>query len=50
MYLSYQRLSQNPRILRKITGLSLSDFKLVIDLVRNSFDNAFPKVGRKPSF
>ena len=48
MYLSYQRLSQKPRIFRKITGLSLSDFKSVVDLVSHSFDNAFPNVGRKP--
>jgi len=48
MYLSYQRLSQNPRIFRKITGLSLNDFKSVINLISNSFDEAFPSVGRKP--
>lgn len=48
MYLSYQRLSQNTRIFKKITGLSLGDFKSLIDLVRNSFDEAFPNVGRKP--
>ena len=48
MYLSYQRLSQKPRIFRKITGLSLSDFKSVVDFVSHSFDNAFPSVGRKP--
>ena len=48
MYLSYQRLSQNTRIFKKIIGLSLGDFKSVIDLVKNSFDEAFPNVGRKP--
>lgn len=48
MYLSYQKLSQNPRIFRKLTGLSISDFRSVVDMVSDNFDQAFPNIGRKP--
>ena len=47
MHLSYKKLSQKPRIFRKITGLTLNNFKRIIDLVSNDFDYAFPNIGRK---
>jgi hypothetical protein len=48
MHLSYNKLSQNPRIFRKLTGLSLSEFRAILSLVSKDFDHAFPNIGRKP--
>ena len=48
MHFSYNKLSQNPRIFKKLTGLSISEFTIILDLVSNDFDAAFPNVGRKP--
>lgn len=48
MHFSYNKLSQNPRIFRKLTGLSLSEFRAILSLVSKDFDQAFPNIGRKP--
>ena len=48
MDFSYNKLSQYPRIFRKLTGLSLSDFDVVLSLIRKDFDQAFSNMGRKP--
>ena len=47
MYLSYKKLSQHPRVFRKLTGLSLGKFREILDLVSDDFDLAFPKIGRR---
>ena len=48
MHFSYNKLSQSPRIFRKLTGLSLGDFNIILNLVSKDFDQAFPSRGRKP--
>jgi len=48
MYFNYKKLSQYPRIFRKLTGLSLHNYHCLLNLLINSFDQAFPKKGRKP--
>lgn len=46
MYLSYKKLSQHPRVFRKLTGLSLAEFREVLVLVSDDCDLAFPNIGR----
>ena len=46
MLLNYVKLSQRPRVFRKLTGLSLQEFARILDLVSDSFTKAFPKIGR----
>ena len=42
MLLNYKKLSQHPRVFRKLTGLSLDECREVLDLVSGDFDIAFP--------
>lgn len=48
MLFSYNKLSQHQRIFRKLTGLSLSEFNVILNLVIKDFDQAFPNRGRRP--
>lgn len=46
MLLSYNKLSEHPRIFRKLTGLSLDEFAQMVQPVRPSLDKAFGHLGR----
>ncbi|MBK2297325.1 transposase family protein [Francisella philomiragia] len=48
MLLSYSKLSEKPRIFRKLTGLKLPDFTKIISEISSSMDKEFSKLGRKP--
>ena len=48
MNLSYNKLSEKPRIFKKLTGVSICEFTIILDLISNDFDSAFPNIGRRP--
>ncbi len=48
MLLSYQQLSNRPRIFKKLTGLTLDDFETIHQQVKSSLDDEFSKLGRRP--
>lgn len=46
MLLSYDKLSEHPRIFKKLTGLSLDEFAHLFQQVESSLDKAFGHMGR----
>ena len=48
MNFSYNKLSKKPRIFKKLTGVSICEFTIILDLISNDFDSAFPNIGRRP--
>lgn len=47
MHLSDKRLAQCPRIFRKLTGLSLDEFREILQLIDYDFERVFPNIGRR---
>lgn len=48
MLLTYSSLSMKPRIFRKLTGVSLTEFKLLCDKIRPKAQPLFKTTGRPP--